>query len=86
MTLKTHQNHTKRGPGAAPGGPGGGPGGPGGAPGAPVLISEVLAPKTLVNRVRISPFGTILRWSEAIRLLHLLGWPGAASGAILGPF
>ena len=36
-----------------------------------------------VNKVRISPFGTILRLTAGLLLLHLLGWSGAASVAIL---
>ena len=42
--------------------------------------------KDIINRVRIPPFGTILRRSETLLLLHLLGWSGAASGAILKLF
>ena len=60
-----------------------------------VVLEFVLVPLTIrksdnykeniINRVRFPPFGTILRWSETIRLLHLLGWSGAASEAILKP-
>ena len=42
--------------------------------------------KTIADMLRFSPFGTRLRRSDTLKLLYLLGWFGAASGAILRPF